>query len=238
MRQRRQRIREGEAAAHDRTGTNVRQAEAVALQALAQLYAMTGELARARELSTRAGELLRDLGATVLATRTSCSSSRIEFIAGDPEAAEAMLRADFDALTAMDERYFRPLIAALLAKSLVALDRLDEAEAIAELAAELSSEDDIEAQALVRSVQANVHAAHDRPELARSLAREVVELVAQTDSPVLRADALVDVADALAGSAAERRLALEEARSLYAGKQHLAGVALVETLLAARASVG
>lgn len=212
-----------------------RQAEAVALQALAQLHAMSGELDRARAVSLRSTELLRDLGATVLATRTSLSSSRIEFIAGDAQAAEAMLREDFDALTAIDERYFRPLIAALLAKALVALERIDEADALATAAESLSSSDDIEAMALIRSVQANVHAAHGEAERARSLAREVVELVAQTDSPVLRADALVDVAEALVASPGERIDVLEQARALYALKQHLPGMSQVDSLLAAAA---
>jgi ATP/maltotriose-dependent transcriptional regulator MalT len=209
-----------------------RQAEAVALLALAPLHAMIGDLGRARELSARGADLLRDLGATVLATQTSCSSSRIEFIAGDALAAESKLRADYDALTAMDERYVRPIVAALLAKALVALDRLDEAHEVVGVAAEIASLDDIEAQALVRSVQANLHAAHGRPAQAESLAREVVLLVSQTDSPVLRADALLDVSFALAGSPEERLRVLGEARALYEGKQHLLGVAQVEACLA------
>ncbi len=133
--------------------------------ARAALHAMTGQLERARELAARSIELLRDLGATVLLAQTSCSSSRVEFIAGDVQAAETALRADYEALTALDERYFRPLVAALLAKALLALDRRDEAREFVEVAEALASPDDIEAQALV-PVGAIAAACHGRPSRA------------------------------------------------------------------------
>ena len=92
-------------------------------------------------------------------------------MAGDLQAAEAKLRADYDALTAMDERYFRPNIAALLAKTLYELDRLDEAEELAAVAAELADPEDVEAQALLQSVQARLLAARGRTDEAHALAR-------------------------------------------------------------------
>jgi len=210
-----------------------RQAEAVALLSLGPLYAMTGNLERARQLADQGAALLRELGATVLATQTSCSSSRVEFIAGDPQAAEEKLRSDYDALTAMDERYVRPIVAALLAKALVALDRLEEAETVVAVAADIASPDDVEAQTLVRSVQARLHAAEGRLEEAQALAREAVALTRQTDAAILRADALLDVAEALAGVPDERLAALGEARALYERKEHLPGVGLVDAQLAA-----
>jgi tetratricopeptide (TPR) repeat protein len=221
-----------------RDGLVDRQAEALVLQALAPLYAMTGELERARELAARSIELLRDLGATVLLAQTSCSSSRVEFIAGDVQAAETALRADYEALTALDERYFRPLVAALLAKALFALDRRDEAREFVEVAEALASPDDIEAQALVRSVRSRLHAMDGRLEQGQALAREAVALVKQTDSPILQADTLVDVSGVLASLPEERILYLEEARALYTEKQHLQGIAQVEAELSEAASVG
>ncbi len=216
-----------------RFGLVDRQAEAVALLSLAPLYAMTGDLGRARQLAGQGADLLRDLGATVLATQTSCSSSRVEFIAGDPQAAEEKLRSDYDALTAMDERYVRPIVAALLAKALVALDRLEEAETVVATAAEIASPDDVEAQTLVRSVQARLRAAEGRLEAAQAKAREAVALTRRTDAATLRADALLDVAAALAQVPDERLAALAEARALYEHKEHLPGVELVDAQLAA-----
>ena len=143
-------------------GLSGREAEAIALLTLSPLHAMSGDFDRARELCARGAELLADLGATVLAARTSDFSSRIELMAGDPQAAEAKLRADYDALTALDERYFLPNIAALLAKTLFELDRLEEAEEFVNVAAGLSDAEDVEAQALLQSVQARLLAAWGR----------------------------------------------------------------------------
>jgi class 3 adenylate cyclase/tetratricopeptide (TPR) repeat protein len=213
-----------------------RQAEAVALLTLAPLHAMSGDFERAREIATQGGDLLRELGAVVIAARTSDVLSRIELMAGDAEAAEAKLRADFEVLTEMDERYVRPNIAALLAKALFELGRADEAEAYARIAAEIADEDDVEAQALLRSVRARVLAARGQAEEAHALALEVIQLVRETDSPVLRADSLLDVSEALEDSPEERIAALEEARSLYEQKRHLVGMARVEAELVGAAA--
>ena len=209
-----------------------REAEAIALLALSPLHAMSGDFERARERCARGAELLTDLGATVLAARTSDFSSRIELMAGDPQAAEAKLRADYDALTGMDERYFLPNIAALLSKTLFELDRLDEAEELVNVAAALSDAEDVEAQALLQTVQARLLAARGRADEARTVARAAVALTEQTDAPVLRADALVDVSAVLAETPEERTATLDEARSLYEQKQHLVGLARVDAELA------
>jgi class 3 adenylate cyclase/tetratricopeptide (TPR) repeat protein len=208
-----------------------RQAEAVALLTMAPLHAMSGDFDRARELVTQGAELLRELGAAAIAARTSDLASRIELLAGDAEAAEAKLRADFEVLTAMDENYARPNIAALLAKALFELGRIEEAEELAGVAEEIASPDDVEAQALLRSVRARILAARGRDAEARALAAEVIELVAGTDAPILRADSLLDLSEALESSPAERAAALEEARALYEQKRHLVGIARVEAVL-------
>jgi class 3 adenylate cyclase/predicted ATPase len=213
-----------------------RQAEAVALLALAPLHAMSGDFVQARMLTARAQDLLRDLGATVLAARTSDASARIELMAGEAEAAAAALRADFDALTAMDERYFRPNIAVLLARALVELGRYDEAEEAVATAVEIASPDDVEAQALLRAVRARLLVARGRPERAEGLAREALELIRETDSPALRADTLVDLAKAFEFSPVERAAVLEEARALYEQKRHAVGIARVDGELAGRAA--
>ena len=218
-------------------GLASREAEAIALLTLSPLHAMSGDFVRARELSARGAELLRDLGATVLAARTSDFSSRIELMAGEPLAAEEKLRADYDALTAMDERYFLPNIAALLAKTLYELERLDEAEELVGVADELSDPEDVEAQALLQTVQARLLAARGRIDEAQERARTAIELTGHTDSPVLRADALFDVSSVFGDSGAERRSALEEARSLYEQKQHLVGLARVAAELAKPAAL-
>jgi predicted ATPase len=220
-----------------RLGLVDRQAHALVLLQLAPLHAMSRDLAHARELIAQAGELLRDLGATVLAARTSDASSRVELMAGELEEAESMLRTDYDTLTAMDDHYFRPNIAALLSKTLYDLGRFEEAESFADIASELASSDDIEARALVGSVRARLLASRGYPAEARQLAHEVCDLIRETDAPVLCADTLVDLAEALEAWPEERTAALEEARALYAQKQHLFGVARVEAELAEPAAL-
>jgi tetratricopeptide (TPR) repeat protein len=221
-----------------RYGLVDRSAEAIIMLAIAPLHAMSGDVDRARELAGDAGDLLRELGANVTAARTSDATARIELMAGDPEAAEAKLRADYDTLTAMRERYVLPNIAAMLAKTLVELGRLDEAGEIAGIAEGLAADDDVEAQIVLRTVRARLAASAGRADEARLLAREAVELTGQTDAPVLRADTLVEVAEALDGSAGEERLAaLEEARALYRQKAHLIGMARVDAALAEGAPV-
>jgi tetratricopeptide (TPR) repeat protein len=173
----------------------------------------------------------RELGGTVLSFRTSEAWSRIDLMAGDLEAAEEKLRADYDALTAMDENYVRPNIAAMLAKTLYELNRPDEAEELVNVAADLADPEDIEAQALLRSVQARLLASRGRRDEALALAREVIPLTRETDAPVFRADTLVDLTEALEAAPDERIAALDEARTLYGQKQHLLGIARVDAAL-------
>ena len=168
----------------------------------------------------------------MLAARTSDASSRVELMAGDVQAAEACLRADYETLTALDERYFRPNIAVMLARALFELGRHDEAEETLEIADGLASPDDIEAQAMLRTVRARLLAVHGHSPEALLLAREAFDLIGQTDSPVLRADTIVELADVFAAAPDERLSLLEEARSLYEQKRHLVGVARVDEELA------
>jgi class 3 adenylate cyclase/tetratricopeptide (TPR) repeat protein len=211
-----------------------RQAEAVALLTTAPLHAMSGDFERARELAGTARELLLELGAATIAARTSAASSQIELMAGDPEAAERKIRADFEALTAMDERFVRPYIAALLAKVLVELGRHDEADDFVSVAVQIASDDDVEAQVVMRSVHARILAARGQSTDARIVAQGVVELARATDSPVLHADTLVDLAEVFEDSPSERSAALEEALALYEQKRHLVGMERVNAALARR----
>jgi ATP/maltotriose-dependent transcriptional regulator MalT len=137
----------------------------------------------------------------------------------------------------MNENYVRPNIAALLAKALFEAGSVDEAESFADIAAEIASTDDVDAQLVLRSVRARVLSARGlRPE-AEEAAEEVVKLVRETDSPVLQADSLLDVSEVLE-DAGRRVEVLEEARVLYQQKAHLVGIDRVDAALAESAFVG
>jgi class 3 adenylate cyclase len=202
-----------------RDGLVDRQAEAVARGCLAVLLALDGDVAAARDHYRRARDMLLDIGG-LLAAHTSLTAGRVELLAGDPAAAEEALRQDYDALGALGERYFRPLVGSLLARALLELERADEAvEIVDEVRAE-AADDDVETQAQWRLVQARVAAERGARDEAGRLAGEAIALLDETDAPVVRAEARLDAAIvvAAAGRPDEAATRLREAAELYALK--------------------
>jgi predicted ATPase/class 3 adenylate cyclase len=215
-------------------GLATRQAEGLVLCVLAHLRAMQGDFDEARVLYTRARALLEELGVAVVAAWTSLESSAVEMLAGEPARAEERLRPDYEALTGMGEKFFLPLLTALLARSVLAQGRPEEAELIAGTAIELAAEDDIEPQALSRGVRARILASEGKLDEAERLAREAVELMRKTDAPVKQGDALLDLAEVLVKSGQTRaaQAVIEESKSLYESKQSTVARARAEALLA------
>jgi class 3 adenylate cyclase/predicted ATPase len=211
-----------------------RRAEGLVLCVLAHLRAMQGDFAEARELYTRARALLDELGVAVLAAWTSLESSAVEMLAGDPARAEQELRENYEKLSGMGEKFFLPPLTALLARSVLAQGRHEEAAEIAGIASELAAEDDIEAQALWRGVRARILASEGKIREAEQLASEGVELLRQTDAPVKQADALLDLAEVLVtdGQIRAAQVVVEESMRLYEGKQSTVAHARAEALLA------
>jgi predicted ATPase len=214
-------------------GLSDRQAEALVLCSLAQLRAMQGEFERARELVRAARTVLDDLGVIVLAAATAIDSARVELLAGDLVTAERELRQAEETLTALGERYLLPPLAAVLAQVVYAQGRADEAEQITRRAQELSDPEDVEPQALWRSVRAKVLAGRDLADEAEQLAREAVRLMRTTDAPGMQADALLDLAEVLRHSASpdEARAVAVEAKALYESKGNTAAAARATALL-------
>jgi class 3 adenylate cyclase/tetratricopeptide (TPR) repeat protein len=211
-----------------------RRAEGQVLLVLAHLRAMQGDFEEARELSARARGVLEELGVAMFAVWTSLESSAVEMLAGDPAGAEQELRQNYELLTEMGERFYLPLLTALLARSMLAQGRFDEASEMAAVASELAAEDDIEAQALWRGVRARILASEGDHGEAERLAREGVELLRRADAPVKQGDALMDLAEVLikAGQIRAARTVLEESRKLYETKQSQVPHARADALLA------
>jgi predicted ATPase/class 3 adenylate cyclase len=199
-----------------------REAEAFVLRSLAQLSAMQGDFERARELYTRARELLQDLGLAVFVASTSLHSGSVELLAADPAAAERELQRGSEALTNLGEKYILPVVTSLLAQAVFAQGRADEAAEISRVAEELAAKDDVEAQAGWRTVRAKVLAGAGAHDDAERLAREAVTLLRETEATVKLADALLDLSEVLITSGQIRagRAALEEASRLYEEKGH------------------
>jgi class 3 adenylate cyclase/tetratricopeptide (TPR) repeat protein len=215
-------------------GLATRQAEGLVLCVLAHLRAMQGDFDEARDLYTRARALLEELGVAVVAAWTSLESSAVEMLAGEPARAEERLRPDYETLTDMGEKFFLPLLTALLARSVLAQGRPEEAAEIAGTAINLAAEDDIEPQALSRGVRARILASEGKLDEAERLAREAVELMRKTDAPVKQGDALLDLAEVLVKSGQTRaaQAVIEESKKLYESKQSTVARARAEALLA------
>jgi ATP/maltotriose-dependent transcriptional regulator MalT len=187
---------------------------------MSPLHAMLGDFATARRLYQEAVDSFEQIGASLLGSRTSLQSAAVELLAGDLEAAERVLREDYEKLERLNERYWRPTIAANLALVLCRLDRLDEAIELTRVAEEIAAADDVESQALWRSAKAVILARNGDHEAADEAARDAVELLRQTDGLAQIADALVVHAAVLdeQGDAGGRSDALREAAALYARK--------------------
>jgi predicted ATPase/class 3 adenylate cyclase len=108
-----------------------RTSQSVISLVLGVLHAMDGQFERGRELCDGARSTLRELGQSVTAQSTSIEASRVEMLAGEPAAAERLLRPDFEALEATGEKYFRSTIAGQLAQACYAQDRHAEADRFA-----------------------------------------------------------------------------------------------------------
>jgi tetratricopeptide (TPR) repeat protein len=215
-------------------GLATRQAEARVLSVLAHLRAMQGDFDEARQLYARARVILEEHGTAVSAAFTSIESGVVEMLAGDPAAAERELRKDYETLTDLGEKYFLPPITALLAQAVAAQGRHEEAAEIAGSARMLAAEDDLEAQALWRSVQARVLSAQGQHDDAEALAREAIELLGQTDAVVRQADALMDLAVVLVerGQVRAARAVVEESRQLYERKESIVAHERAQAMLA------
>ena len=212
-----------------------RQAEAIILGVLAQLHAMAGRFDEARELYRRGRRNVADLGPSVSAASTSLEASRVEMLAGDPQTAERELRADYVVLEAMGESYFRSTISALLAHALWAQGRPDEAATYADIARELTDEDDVLSQVSWRTAKAKVLAAAGDGDTAVKLATEAVSIASGTEGIELQADALLDLSEVLRilGRTNEQGPHLREALALYQQKGDVVLAALARERLAA-----
>jgi class 3 adenylate cyclase/tetratricopeptide (TPR) repeat protein len=227
-----------------------RRTEALVLLAIAELEGLTGAFDDARAHYKTARTMLEDLGSSVYASSTSQSAFRVELLAGAPEEAERLLRADYEALDAMGERYLLSSLSVYLGRVLLELGRRADAEAMAARARELADADDVEAQALWRTLEAQVAVRRSlgaggemaaAGEAAVALAQEALSVLEPTDATILRADAYAALADvqALAG---QPRAAVAEtidaALALYDAKGATAAAARVRSRSVAQPVAG
>lgn len=211
-------IREIEELADNADGD--RRTQALLRTWLAQLYAMDGDLERARATYETASATLRDLGGGLASASTSTELAQIELEGGDLSVAEAALRADYASLSAIGEKYILAGVVGLLGKVLELQQRHDELEPLSLELAELAGADDVTAQVDWRGLSACVRSRRGDAAAAIMLAREAVDLASTTDFLVVQADAERRLAAVLINAGQERDAALarDRARDLYRRK--------------------
>ncbi|MEP6808258.1 MAG: adenylate/guanylate cyclase domain-containing protein, partial [Chloroflexota bacterium] len=120
-----------------------RQSEAILLRTLAHLHAMRGDFEMAREEYQRSRAMLEELGWTFQAALTSIDSGPIEMLAGDPAAAEAELRRDYETLDRLGERNYISTVAAYLGEALYRQGQYQDADTFVAFSAKVAAPDDL-----------------------------------------------------------------------------------------------
>jgi tetratricopeptide (TPR) repeat protein len=204
-----------------------RKTEAQILRVLAHAHAMRGDFDLARNEYRRARRDLDELGWTFDAAVTSIDSGPVELLAGDPAAAEAELRRDYETLDRQGERNFIATVAALLAEALYRQGRDDEAATLVARSVGVAAPDDVVTQFMWRLVRAKLRAREGAVDDAINLANEAVELTRQSDDLIEQANALMDLAEVLAtaGRPVEGDTARGRARELYEQKGDIVSAA-------------
>jgi class 3 adenylate cyclase/tetratricopeptide (TPR) repeat protein len=214
--------------------TDDRRSTAYTFRALANLEAMRGRSEVARDLYRRSRATLEDLGWRFDAALTSAiASGPVELLAGDPVAAEAELRRDYDALAAMGERNYISTTAAFLAESLYRQGRHEEADHFTRRSEEVAAPDDVGTQCLWRGVRAKVLARRRQWVEAESLAREGLAIIMAAQDPESQGNARLDLAEVLrlAGRHGDAIDAARQAGVSFAEKGDLASAARVQLFI-------
>jgi tetratricopeptide (TPR) repeat protein len=213
-------------------------AAADVLQPLAGLHAMEGRFDEARALIAAANAALEELGQT-LASAVSHHAAVVEMLAGDPAAAEGLLRKGYAALEQMGERPVLSTTAAFLGQALLAQGLDEEAGRFADLSAEHAPADDMLSQGMWRAVMASVLGVRGELAEAERLAREGIEYTARTDdtSQIAEAHAVLGHVLARRGETRAAHEELSEALRLYELKGNLVAAEQVRADLAPLAQV-
>jgi ATP/maltotriose-dependent transcriptional regulator MalT len=197
---------------------------------LAMLVGMTGKHNEAAVLLTDAEYIVGDLGNAHASAALPIFAAAGRFLAGDLEAAEAMLRQAHVACLQIRDLQLAETASRDLARVRLLQGYDEEA---AELA-EAPVPDDVPAAVAERSgVLARILARRGSGEQARRLSSLALTAARRTDSPVTQATALLDAAvalDALGDRAAARPMAHRAARS-FSRKGHLVGVGWAREVL-------
>jgi tetratricopeptide (TPR) repeat protein len=202
--------------------------------AVGMLEATRGRFDEARLLLASAVEILRRAGFTAGVAATTDFQADVEWLAGDPVAAERLLRPAYERAERLGEVGTIGEFATYLVRVLYEKGDYEGAEHFVTVLERVISSDDIASTVPMLTVRAELLARQGSFEEAETLARGAVALSEPTDSPRYKGDALMDLAEvlALAGRAEEAAATVLLARELYERKGALACVARADRRLA------
>ncbi len=198
--------------------------EATSLRCLAVLELLRGRPDKARSMLTDARQVVAELGLRHGLMETELFAGIIELMVGDPIAAEPHLRSALEGLDALGVGVDAGQAAALLARSVLAQGRVDEADGYATESERLAGHN-LKTAIAWRAVRAEILAAQNRHdeayEEAIAIAREAVAVAAGTDLVLDHAEACLALGRVLAaaGDARGAADAGRKAEALYAAKE-------------------
>jgi class 3 adenylate cyclase/tetratricopeptide (TPR) repeat protein len=209
--------------------------EANVASSWAGLEAMTGKFDAAEALVARAAAVYDELGHRMFRAGLGEVAGPIELLAGRPEAAERELRQAVQILAESGNTALLASPALMLAETLLAQGREDEARHFVEMSKAAPASDDTTDAVLACSVGARLRALEGELADAEAEARRAVELASSTDALVLHGDALALLADVLveAGRPGEAHEAYERAIELYSQKGNVVAAQRAAEALAA-----
>jgi class 3 adenylate cyclase/tetratricopeptide (TPR) repeat protein len=201
---------------------------------LAGLFAMQGRADEARRAYGEAAATYEELGLWFRRALQAFVVAQIELWSGNPAGAERELVASSGALEEFGAGNSAVTHRAFLAEVLCALDRLDEAEALAVQVGEDAPVDDLVVQVLWRSALCRVRSRRGRAGEAAELGSEALRLTEGMEFPYLRSIALTAAAEVEAGlgRAPAAQSLVGEARSINEAKGNVVEARRLEELAA------
>ena len=197
--------------------------EANVLASAAGLHAMLGEFDEARAAAQRAEAIYVDLGLRLALAGLTQIAGPIELLAGDPHAAETVIRRGYDILHEIGSAGDSD---ALLAESLYVQGRHDEAAALVDEALERTHDSDVAPRVELLGLRAKLGGG------SIDDARAAIELASTTDALNLQAEAYANLAEVLRqlGRTEDSAAASATAVKLYTRKGNRAAVARLQPL--------
>jgi tetratricopeptide (TPR) repeat protein len=157
-----------------------------------------------------------EIGATLWWASGAQIAGSIELLAGDPVAAERVLREAYEALYATEDVSYRSTTALWLAESLYEQGRYDEAEELADEAETTMLADDFIDHVHLHTIRAKLHARRGDTDAARRLVEEA-RVITPPGNGYLRGKVLLTKGDVLlrAGKSGEADAVLSETLRLF-----------------------